>query len=201
MSLDPYFNERVPAAWNQRLEDQIARGEEGAELLEKMSVAEFGLEIRITGDAPAAYHLLVSKGRMTVVDTAADDPLVLIAVSAEDAVHLEREVGPSPMQLLGGVGGNPDFVITPNRIDHIRELEGTVRVQVTGEPAWGAVLHFGREPVPDPAPTVISIGGEEYAQLRAGELDLQGAFMTQKLALEGEVEFAMQMALALMAEA
>jgi hypothetical protein len=200
MSLEAYFGQRVPEAWNARYDEQVSRADEGAELLEKMNASNFTLEVRVSDRPDVSFNLRIEKGRMSVSDTADPEPLLILVMSAENARHIEREVGPSPMQLLGGVGGHADFVITPNRAEHIRELEGTVGISVTGDPSWQVVMHFGPEPIPDPAPTRITLGGAEYAMLRSGELDLQGAFMTQKLALDGEVEFAMKMALALMAE-
>jgi putative sterol carrier protein len=59
------------------------------------------------------------------------------------------------------------------------------------------VLHFGAPPVPE-ATTTVAIGDEAFAQLIAGELDLQGAFMTGKLTLGGNVEVPMKMAMAIM---
>ena len=200
MSLEAYFAKRVPEAWDARYDEQVARGADGAELLEKMNAANFALEVRVRDQPGVSFHLRIDSGRMTVADTQQPQPLLILLMSAEDAGHIEREVGPSPMQLLGGVGGHADFVLTPNRIEHIRELEGTVEVSVTGEPSWEVVMHFGPEPIVEPAPTRITLGGAEYAKLRSGELDLQGAFMTERLALDGEVEFAMKLALALMAE-
>ncbi len=52
--------------------------------------------------------------------------------------------------------------------------------------------------MPDPL-TTVSIPEEEFQQLISGELDLQGAFMTGKLEMEGDVEVPMKMAMAIMA--
>jgi hypothetical protein len=95
------------------------------------------------------------------------------------------------------VAGNPDFVLTPARLDALRAVEGTMRIEVTGQRPWGVVLHFGAPPIPA-VTTKVAIGDEAFAQLLAGALDLQGAFMGGKLALDGNVEVPMKMAMAIM---
>jgi hypothetical protein len=191
-----YFEKRVPAAWNDRLTAQIERGAEGADVLAKMRAANFALEVEV--GAAGRYHLLVEGGAMRATASAAAQPLVTLSLSEADCARLEATVGPSPMNLLGGIGGNPDFILTPARIAGLREIEGTMRIEVTGRESWGVILHFGAPPVPTPT-TTVSIGDAEFAQLLAGELDLQGAFMTGKLQLGGNVEVPMKMAMAIMA--
>jgi len=190
-----YFEKRVPEAWNRRLAEQVARGAEGAELLGKMRAADFGLEV-VVADSER-YHLGVAQGSMRALPSADPQPVVTLALGEADLGRLEETVGPSPMSLLGGVAGNPDFVLTPARLDGLREIKGTMRIEVTGERPWGVVLHFGGPPVPAPT-TTVAIGDEAFQQLIAGALDLQGAFMSQKLTLAGDVEVPMKMAMAIM---
>jgi len=190
-----YFEKRVPTAWNERLAAQAARGAEGAELLAKMRATELALEIEV--GAAGRFHLLVERGEMRAAPRAHPDPVLTLGLSEADCVQLEATVGPSPMALLGGVGGNPDFALTPARLVALREIEGTMRLEVTGAQSWGVILHFGAPPVPA-VTTTVSIGDAEFAQLLSGALDLQGAFMTGKLQLGGNVEVPMKMAMAIM---
>ena len=189
-----YFEKRVPAAWNERLTVQAERGADGADVLAKMRAADFALEVEV--GAGGRFHLVVENGAMRATSSA-NVPLLTLALSEADCARLEATVGPSPMNLLGGIGGNPDFVLTPARIEALREIEGTMRIEVSGLESWGVILHFGAPPVPAPT-TTVSIGDAEFAQLLAGELDLQGAFMTGKLQLGGNVEVPMKMAMAIM---
>ena len=190
-----YFEKRVPEAWNRRLQEQAARGAEGADLHAKMRAAGFALEICV--GAGERFHLRVEDGAMRAAPTADPKPLITLALSEAECARLEEAIGASPMSLLGGVAGNPDFVLTPARLEALREVEGTMRIEVTGERPWGVVLHFGAPPVPEPT-TTVAIGDEAFAQLIGGELDLQGAFMTGKLSLGGNVEVPMKMAMAIM---
>ncbi len=193
---DEYFEKRVPEAWNRRLQQQRDHGADGQDLLAKMRAADFALEVIVP--AAGSYHLEVRDGEMRALDAARPDVLLSLSMSPSDCIKLEASVGASPMALLGGVGGMPDFVLTPDRIAVMREIEGTMRVQVTGDDAWGVIIHFGSPPVPDPR-TTVSIPQEEFTKLIAGEMDLQGAFMTGKLEMEGDVEVPMKMAMAVMA--
>jgi putative sterol carrier protein len=190
-----YFQKRVPEAWNQRLAEQAARGAEGAELLAKMRAADFALEVEVASGA--RFHLVVENGAMRAAGAPSAGPVLTLALGDADCERLERHVGPSPMKLLGGVGGNSDFVLTPARLAALHDIEGTMRLEVTGADPWGVVLHFGAGPVPE-ATTTVSIPDAEFAQLISGELDLQGAFMTGKLQLGGNVEVPMKMAMAIM---
>jgi len=190
-----YFEKRVPEAWNQRLAEQVARGEDGAELLAKMRAADFALEVEVASGG--RFHLVVENGAMRAAAGASAAPLLTLSLGDSDCARLEQSVGPSPMKLLGGVGGNADFVVTPARLAALREIEGTMRLEVTGAAPWGVVLHFGARPVPEPT-TTVAIGEAEFAQLVSGALDLQGAFMTGKLQLGGNVEVPMKMAMAIM---
>lgn len=190
-----YFGKRVPEAWNQRLAEQVARGADGSELLAKMRAADFALEVEV-GDG-SRFHLITERGEMRAAPDEHPAPLLTLALSQADCARLEASVGPSPMALLGGVGGNPDFVLTPARLAALREISGTMRIEVKGTSDWGVVLHFGAPPVPA-ARTTVSVGEAEFGQLLAGELDLQGAFMTGKLQLGGDVEVPMKMAMAIM---
>jgi len=193
-----YFERRVPAAWNERLLAQTGLGAEGAELLAKMRAAEFALEVEV--GSGAHFHLLVEHGEMRSTASAHARPLLTLRLSETDCARLEASVGPSPMTLLGGVGGDPDFVLTPARVAALLEIEGTMQIEVTGVESWGVCLHFGAPPIPA-ATTTVSIADAVFAQLLCGDLDLQGAFMTGKLQLGGNVEVPMKMAMAIMSPA
>jgi putative sterol carrier protein len=173
----------------------VARGAAGADLLAKMRAADFALEVAL--DEGDHYHLRVDGGTMRAASATDPKPLVTLGLSRGDCELLEATVGASPMSLLGGVAGNPDFVLTPARLDALRAIEGTMRIEVTGQRPWGVVLHFGGPPIPA-VTTKVAIADETFAQLLAGALDLQGAFMGGKLLLDGNVEVPMKMAMAIM---
>lgn len=198
MNPELFFRKLVPEEWNRRLEQELRSGPSGAERAAKMQGADFALEVRVSGDSGGRYHLLVESGRMRASPEPAGVPLVMLALTLADWQRLADEIGPSPMALLGGVAGKQDFAVTGARVAQLRGLRGTLRLQVTGQDAWGVSLHFGPEPILQEPATVISIGADEYRRMRAGELDLQGAFMSGKLSITGDVDPALRLAMALM---
>ena len=52
--------------------------------------------------------------------------------------------------------------------------------------------------IPDEPAATISIDGDAYRDLRSGELNPQDAFMSGKVEVEGDMQMAMQLALAAM---
>jgi hypothetical protein len=196
MTPETFFTKLVPDEWNRRLDQQLALGPEGAELAEKMLAVAFGLDVQVSGAGGGTFLLAVDEGRMRPRDESDPKRLLALSMTRADWEHLANEIGPSPMALLGGISGANDFVLTPSRLEQLRQVEGSFRLQVTGDQEWGLAIHVGAGDVPPEPATRISIGSEEYRALRAGRLDLQGAFLTGKLTLEGDVEAAMQLALA-----
>jgi hypothetical protein len=198
MNPELFFRKLVPEEWNRRLEQELASGPSGAERAAKLQSADFSLEVRVSGDTGGRYYLMVERGRMRASPGPEGGPLVTLALTLADWRRLADEIGPSPMALLGGVAGQQDFAVTGARVARLRELRATLRLQVTGEGAWGVSLHFGPEPMPPEPATAISIGADEYRRMRSGELDLQGAFMSGKLSITGDVDPALRLAMALM---
>lgn len=196
MTPETFFRKLVPEEWNRRLEAERAGGD--AARLAKLTGTSFALEARVGGAGGGRFHLHVEDGAMRVVESPAASPLAVLVMELEDWRRLAEEVGPSPMALLGGVGGDRNFAITGSRVAALRAISGSVRLEVTGAAPWGIAVAFGGAPPAAAPETTISIDAAEYRKLREGALDLQGAFMTGKLALAGDVEKAMKLALALM---
>jgi hypothetical protein len=74
-----------------------------------------------------------------------------------------------------------------------------VRFEVTGEDGFVLRTHFGPPPIPDTPVTSIRVDAAAYRDLRNGTLDPQSAFMSQQIAIEGDMRVAMQLALAAIA--
>jgi putative sterol carrier protein len=70
---------------------------------------------------------------------------------------------------------------------------------VTGDDGFAIATHFGTAPVPSEAKTRIRVDAEVYRDLRSGALDPQLAFMNQQIRVEGDMQAAMQLALAAVA--
>jgi putative sterol carrier protein len=78
-------------------------------------------------------------------------------------------------------------------------VDGLVRFEVTGEGGFAVGTHFGAAPVPAEPKARITVDAAAYRDLRSGALDPQMAFMTEQIRVEGDMQAAMQLALAAVA--
>ena len=67
---------------------------------------------------------------------------------------------------------------------------------MTGDDPWSLLIHFGTEPFPEEPTTSITVDERAYADLRSGSLDPQSAFLNGQIKIEGDMQLAMQLALA-----
>ena len=90
-----------------------------------------------------------------------------------------------------------NFVLTPNRIAKLRELVGTIALEITGDEGWRILMHYGPDALPGPPDATLSLPQTKYAQIQAGDLDPQSALFSGKLVLRGDVSLALDLAMAL----
>jgi hypothetical protein len=118
----------------------------------------------------------------------------------QDRAAFERvaaEAGDSALALLGGLSGLAgEMKLTTTRIRNLAGVTGCLEFEVTGERGFRLWTHFGPDPVPDAPQTRIRVDEEGYRDLRGGTLDPQQAFMTGRIQVEGDMQLAMQLALA-----
>jgi hypothetical protein len=89
--------------------------------------------------------------------------------------------------------------LTRARVDNLALVNGMVHFEVTGPDGFLLRTHFGAGPVPDEPHTRIRVDETAYRDLREGKLDPQAAFLEQRIAVEGDMQLAMQLALAAIA--
>ena len=82
--------------------------------------------------------------------------------------------------------------------ENLADLAGTLRFELTGEDGFVLRVHFGAEPMSDEPRCTLQIAREAYEQLRSGELNPQDAFMGGQIVATGDIQMAMQLALAAM---
>ena len=110
---------------------------------------------------------------------------------------LERESGDSVLGFLGALAGmQEDMKLTSNRIQNLHGLDGSLRFELRGSAPLVLTAHFGEGPAPDEPSCSISVDSDAYAELRSGALPPQDAFMSGKIQVEGDMQMAMQLALA-----
>lgn len=196
MSADPqdFYTRRVPAQWNKSLDEQ-----ESGSVRQGMEGVDATIRVLVRGDTEETFHLNIAKGRMTVDDDAARPPFLTLAHDLDAFAILERESGDSVLGFLGGLAGLEETMkLTASRMQNLAGMEGTLRFALTGEGGFELLVHFGDGPVADEARCSLEIAREAYDKLRTGELNPQEAFMSQQIAVEGDMQMAMQLALAAM---
>ena len=193
-----FYTERFPMQFNDALEQTLAQeGPDGPTYQGLVSV-DGTIEVQIEG-APSVFHLNIESGRMAAGETRAHEPFLTLQHDAEACEAIARESGDSALGFLGALAGlGRPIHLTRARVDHLRQVGGTVGLTLTGPGGFSLRAHFGGgTPAAEPDCDLI-LDREIYAQLRAGEIDPQDAFMGGKIAIDGDMQVAMQLALAVL---
>jgi hypothetical protein len=200
MSTDPreFYEERIPAQFNHALEAQQAQGEAGRRVYEGMRAVSGTIRVEVAGYR--TIHLNIEAGRMRADDAPAHPPFLTLMQDRRAFERIAREAGDSAMALLGGLSGLAgEMRLTRARVDNLARVNGLVHFEVTGDDGFVLRTHFGSGPVPEAPDTRIRVDEAAYRDLRGGKLDPQAAFMNQQIVVEGDMQLAMQLALAAIA--
>ncbi len=202
MSLDPrtFYTKTVPAQWNETLAEQEAAAagdDEAAKVLEGMRGVSATLRVDVDGDSGGTFFLNVTDGAMAAGDAPSEPLLMTVLQDRRAFERIASEAGDSALGLLGGLAGFAgDFKLTRSRLENVRGVGGCIGFEVTGDEGFAFRVHFGETPVPERPDMEIKVGPAIYDDLRAGRLDPQNAFMSGQLDVSGDLQIAMQLALA-----
>jgi SCP-2 sterol transfer family len=192
-----FYGERIPAQFNRALEQQRSLGEAGRRVYEAMRAVEATIRVDVQGAGGGTFFLNIRAGRMSADASAAHPPFLTLIQDRRAFDRLSSEAGDSALGLLGGLSGIAgELKLTRARVENLRGVDGMIRFEVTGEDGFALATHFGPAPVPAAPRTLISMDSDAYRDLRSGALDPQLAFMNQQIRVEGDMQAAMQLALA-----
>ncbi len=192
-----FYFESVPAQFNATLREQERLVETAGRVLEGMRNVSTTIAVIVSGDGGGTFFLNIEKGEMTASDNAAQQPFLTMIQDRSSFERLTKEAGGSALGLLGGLAGMAgEMKLTRGRLDNLGGVKGSVLFELTGEHGFTLTTHFGPDPVPDEPNATIRVEGEAYQALRSGELDPQSAFLGGKIQVEGDMQMAMQLALA-----
>jgi len=191
-----FYTEHIPTQFNRMLDEQEALGEEGRRVFEGMAAVNATIRVDIL-DSGASFFLNIENGRMTAGES--PDHPAFLTMQQDTAAYgrLAREAGDSAMALLGGLSGLAgEMKLTRERIDNLADVKGTMKFTVAGANGFELFTHVGTDPIPDEPTASITVDEEAYRDLRSGELNPQDAFMNGRIQIEGDMQMAMQLALA-----
>lgn len=195
-----FFTEILPVQFERALREQERAVEAAQRLLDGMRGVHATLAVEVRGEGGGVFFLNVEGGRLAPGEAPARPPVLTLVQQRRDFERLIRDAGDSALGFLGGLTGLAgEMKLTRARLDLLAGVKGTLRFQVKGDEGFAVTTHFGAGTPKDPPDTVIRVDPSVYAELRSGVLDAQNAFLSGKLELEGDMQLAMQVALAAMA--
>ncbi len=194
-----YFAELFPAQWSRTLRDQERSVEREQRLLDDMRAVHGTLVVEVGGEGGGRWNLNVRDGVMTPGDEPAEAPFLTLALEKADYERLAQEAGDSPLSFLGALAGQGgDLKLTGSRMTNLRLLRGSLRFELLGEEGFGLLAHFGPDAPPPEPTTTLKVERAAYEALKAGEVAAQDAFLSGQIELEGDMQLAMQLALAVL---
>ena len=195
-----FFTETLPAQFDAALREQERAALAAGRVLEGMRAVHATIRVDVRGDEGGAFFLNISAGRVTPGETALHAPFLTLVLERASFDAFVAEVGDSALGFLGALSGlAQEMKLTRARLELLAEVHGSVRFEVRGAGGFALLVHFGPgEPAPEPT-TSIAVERRAYAELRNGELNPQDAFLTGRIQVEGDLQLAMQLALAAVA--
>jgi putative sterol carrier protein len=195
-----YYGESLPAQFNQLLAEQeaSAAGDEDARrVLESMKAVDATLKVEVTGEGGGVFFLNLTEGAMNSDGTPTHDPFMAMIQDIGGFEKLVHEAGDSVLGMLGSLSGLAEGMkLTQARIDNLAGVSGSLEFSITGDDGFSLRLHFGLDPVPEEPTTTIRVDRPGYEKLRSGEVAPHEAFMGGLIQVEGDMQLAMQLALA-----
>lgn len=196
-----FYVDRVPEQFNRTLAKQreaAGASEEQARILGEMEVVRTSIIVQIhTVDTLVRHTFDIDRGEMRAVESPSNIPFLILGHALDDFPNLRRECGDSLLGFLGGLAGlGDDMLLTSQRVRSLRELDGSLVLERVGAGGFALFAHFGDGVIGAAPRSTIRLGSEIYAQIRAGEIDVQDAFLTGRIEIDGDEGMAINLALA-----
>jgi putative sterol carrier protein len=191
-----FFAERFPAQLNRALAEQEQAAAAAQRALDGMRAVDATIRFALGGET---FYVNVAQGRSSAGDAPARPPFLTIALEHDHYEPLWREAGDNVLGFLGGISGmGAPIKLTQHRVDQIAAVGATLLFELTGAGGFRLLARLGPGEPALPADTSIRVDTEAYRELRQGRLEPQDAFLAGKIQVEGDVQRAMQLALAVL---
>lgn len=194
-----FFGERFPTQMNRALAEQEQATAAAQRTLDGMRGVAATIRFVVTGADGGTFFVNFENGRGAAGDSATHPPFLTLSIDRSHYESLWREAGDNVLGFLGGISGMAAPIkLTQFRVKQIAEVGGTLLFELTGTGGFALFARLGEGDPTDPADTTIRVDTEAYRELRAGKLEPQDAFMAGKIQVEGDMQRAMQLALAVL---
>lgn len=194
-----FYTQTLPEQFQHALRAQQRAVEEAQRTLDGMRGVDATLQVEVRGEGGGRFVLNVSGGELSPGDTPTHPPFLTLVQEREDFDQLVAEAGNSALGFLGGISGLAgEMKLTRAKLQALAGVTGCLRFVLEGERGFSLLTHFGPEPPPAEPTTTITVAADVYQQLQSGELSAPDAFLAGKIAVEGDMTLAMQVALAAM---
>ncbi len=190
--LEQFLAERIAPRFAEQRTQIEQRLAEIHRQLEDLYAAEATIAWEVEGTPPAVCYANIAGGEMTIASEPAQEPILRIVQSAEDWAKFT-----AGLPALFTVDARRP--LGKSRLERLRPLRGAMRFVLTDVPGggeWSCWVVFGGGAKPDEARVTIQLPAETMAQIQAGKLDPQAAFMQGQVRLAGDMGFAMQVGMA-----
>ncbi len=195
-----FYTEQLPIQWNRALREQERSAEAARRLLEGMRAVDATLRVEVRGDAGGSFYLNIAGGVLAAAAAPAHEPFLTLVQDRDAFERLVAEAGDSALGFLGGISGLAgEMKLTRSRVETLQSMAGCLRFELTGPGGFALLAHFGPGALPETPDATIRVEAEAYRALRSGQLNPQDAFLSGKIQVEGDMQLAMQLALAALA--
>ena len=192
-----FLEQQLPAQFNATLAEQQTAAETAQRVLEGMRAVSATIGFELTGEGGGGHYVNFEAGRATASDEPAQLPFLTLAFDRADFGALYAEMGNNVLGFLGGVSGmGAELKLTSARLDLLSNVKGTLAFELTGEGGFRLLARLGgASGEPD---TTIRVDRQAYRDLREGRTEPQQAFLDGQIQVDGDMQLAMSLALAVL---
>ena len=192
-----------PISPSEFLESFIPEAYAEAGLPEAMADLDLQLGVQLEGEGGGQWLLHFSGGLLVVEAGSREGAIATLVQSVDDwrgALWEERggSFGRGATALFRPVASDQakEFTPpTPSTLEHLRTLNGSLKLVVAGGEAgeWSLTVMLGPGEIPAQPTTTITVSEADSEALERGELDPMQAFMSGRIQIGGDMSLLMQL--------